>query len=163
MRSKNWLPTSWLGHKEAETPFATLRDQIESLFDDFSEGMSLPDHTFAMNSNVSETDDAITVTAELPGMTENDVTVSVSGNRLTIEGEKKTETASDEDKDDKTARAYHRIERYCGSFRRVMSLPFDVDPDSVAAEMKDGVLTLTLPKPAEARSEAHKIEVKHAA
>ncbi|SFI70341.1 Hsp20/alpha crystallin family protein [Celeribacter neptunius] len=163
MRSRNWLPTSWLGHKEAETPFAMLRDRIETLFDDFGEDMSLTDRAFAMNSDVSETDSAITVTAELPGMTEKDITVSVSGNRLTIEGEKNTETASEGDEGEAEKRAYHRIERYSGSFRRVMTLPFEVDPDSIKAEMKDGVLTVSLPKPAEAMTLSRKIEVKHAA
>lgn len=160
MRSRNWLPTSWLGHKEAETPFAMLRDQIDSLFDDIGQDMVLPDRAFAMNSDVSETDKDITVTAELPGMTDKDITVTVSGNRLTIEGEKKTETTSENDEGEDEKRAYHRIERYSGSFRRVMSLPFEVDPDSIVAEMKDGVLTVTLPKPEEAQTKTRKIEVK---
>ncbi|AJE47387.1 Hsp20/alpha crystallin family protein [Celeribacter indicus] len=165
MRTNHWLPSSWFGHKDADTSLMSLRDQIDRLFDDFGEGLTLRDRRFAMKSDISETETDLTVTAELPGMTEADVTVSVSGNRLTIEGEKKTETSSRDDKenaDDKDARAFHRIERYSGSFRRVMSLPFEVDPDAVSARMKDGVLTVTLPKPPEVQAEARKIVVERA-
>jgi HSP20 family protein len=107
--------------------------------------------TFRPTIDVSETDKEVKVAVELPGLDENDVEVSLAHNVLTISGEKKTEK-EDEGKN------YHRIERSYGSFKRCVSLPGEVESDKVEAAFKNGVLTVTLPKTAEAQ--ARKIEVK---
>lgn len=157
MSYHDWLPTSWLHHKNTDdTPFLSLRKQVDSLFEDFDRGFWAHGAEFALRSNVSETDKEICVTAELPGLTEGDVDVSVVGNRLTIKGEKKSE--SDERSDDE-GRQYHRIERMSGAFQRTVALPFDIEADDVAAEVKDGVLTVTVTKPPEVVENKKKIKV----
>jgi len=89
--------------------------------------------------DISENDEAITVSAELPGVDPNDIEITVSQRRLTIKGEKKFE--NEEQKDD-----YHRIERSYGNFQRVVTLTSDVDEEKISATCKGGVLTLILPK-----------------
>ncbi|MBR9653265.1 Hsp20/alpha crystallin family protein [Thalassovita aquimarina] len=159
MAHRSWLPSAWLGSKGEEHPFAALREQIDTIFDDFDKGILNREGGFAIRSNVSETDKDVCITAELPGITEKDVDVSITGNRITIKGEKKTE---EEEKGEEENRTFRRIERYSGSFERMMTLPFDIDPDTVAAEVKDGVLTVTIPKPPEEVTGTRKVEVKKA-
>ena len=97
------------------------------------------------------------ITAELPGVDQKDIDITVSGDQLLIKGEKKSEV---EEKKDEKGRAFHRVERSFGSFQRLMSLPYEFDPDKVQAFFKDGVLTLTVPKPTEAQKKTKKIEIK---
>jgi len=155
MASKSWLPTPW-GNREVE-PFRGFRTQIDSLFEDwFGRNMG---GMLAPRIDVSETDKEVTLTAELPGVDEKNIDVSLVGDQLTIKGEKKSEQ---EDKKDEDGRIFHRVERSYGAFQRTMTLPYPVDPEHVAAEFKDGVLKITLPKPADAakRAAPRKIEVK---
>jgi HSP20 family protein len=105
--------------------------------------------------DVAETDKAYELTAELPGMSESDVEVVASNGVLTIKGEKKEE--KEEKKKD-----YYISERRYGSFERRMQVPDEVDADKIAATFKKGVLTVTLPKKAEAQKPTKKIEVKGA-
>ena len=74
-------------------------------------------------------------------------TCRLSGNQLTIKGEKKTEQGEEGQKKGDEGRVLHRVERSFGAFQRSMTVPFDVEPDKVSADFKDGVLTVTLPKP----------------
>lgn len=158
MAYENWLPSSWLGGKDDDdAPFGSLRKQIDTLFEDFGNGVMKRADTFSVRSNVSETDDAVCITAELPGVELDDIDVSVSGNRITVKGEKKSEK---EEKGEKDGREFHRVERSSGAFHRSMTLPFDIDPASVKAETKDGVLTVTVPKPPEAVQKTKKIAIK---
>ncbi|HEX2859239.1 MAG TPA: Hsp20/alpha crystallin family protein [Alphaproteobacteria bacterium] len=108
---------------------------------------------FAPRLNVAETDDALELTAEMPGLTSDDVDVSLSGNLLTIKG--KREAKKEEKKKD-----YHLVESRYGSFYRAMQLPFNVDPAKINAACKDGVLTVTVPKPVEMANKTQKITVK---
>jgi len=158
MAYDKWLPTSWLGMKDdEENPFGSLRKQIDTLFEDFGNGAMTRAQEFSVRSNVSETDDAVCITAELPGVELDDIDVSVTGNRITVKGEKKSEK---EEKGEKDGRQFHRVERSSGAFHRSMTLPFDIDPDSVKAETKDGVLTVTVPKPPEAVQQTKKVAIK---
>jgi len=100
---------------------------------------------------VTETDDAIDVTVELPGISKDDVEVDLDNNVLTIRGEKK------EEKEEKEKERY-LYERYYGSFQRSFSLPAPVDENDVSAEFRNGVLNIRLKKQAEARG--RKIEIK---
>ena len=102
--------------------------------------------------DVAETDDGLTVTAELPGMDEEDIEVDLTSNVLTLKGEKKAE------KEEKKA-DYHFRERSYGSFSRSVAIPFDVDPDAVNASFSKGVLTIALPRPPEAKRKTKKIAV----
>lgn len=94
--------------------------------------------------DIAETETGFEVRAELPGVTENDVHVSVTDNLLTIKGEKRQENAED-------SKNYRRVERRYGSFERRFTLPPKVETDNIKAEFKDGVLTLSIPKPEEAK------------
>ncbi|HEY2446519.1 MAG TPA: Hsp20/alpha crystallin family protein [Rhizomicrobium sp.] len=105
-------------------------------------------------TDLTETDNEIEVTAELPGLERNDVDISVNDGVLVVRGEKKAET----EKKDKN---YHIAERTYGSFYRALQLPPGVDPSAIRATMSKGVLKITIPKPT--HSETKKIEVKEAA
>jgi len=132
MSYQDWLPTSWLHHKDTDgAPLVSLRKQVDSLFDDFDRGFWTRSTEFDVRSNISETDEDICITAELPGLTEEDVDVSLIGNRLTIKGEKKSET---EEKNGDDGRQYHRIERRSGAYQRSNELPVDNETDALAAE-----------------------------
>jgi len=110
---------------------------------------------FMPRVNVNENDKEITVTAELPGMKEDDVDVTLSKDSLTIKGEKKEET-EDKGKD------YYRMERRYGSFHRVIPISAEVDESKADAKFKKGVLSIRLPKTAETQTGRKKIEVKSA-
>ena len=134
---------------------------MDRLFDRFSKGFGIPafepffsrDADFAAPAvEFAEDDKAYTVTAELPGIEEKDVDVTVSGGALTIKGEKKKER---EEKDTN----YYRSERSYGSFQRAFSLPEDIDKDKIGANFAKGVLTVMLPTSAEEQM-SQKIEVK---
>ncbi len=141
-------------------PFMSLQREIDRLFDDFTRGFpSFP--TFGNGKSelmpsmdVTETDKAIEITAELPGLEEKDVQVNVADNLLTIRGEKKAEK---EEKD----KNYRLVERSYGSFERTFELPDGVNVDAIQAGIAKGVLKVTVPKPAPAQSK--KIDVKAAA
>jgi HSP20 family protein len=128
-----------------------LHREIDRLFSEFAQGVG-PNgaQNLIPNIEVSETDKAIEVTAEMPGLERKDVEISIDDDTLTIRGEKKIEENQDKN--------VHHSERTYGVFLRVLQLPPDIDPSSVQATMSNGVLKLTIPKPA--KSEPKKIEVK---
>lgn len=103
--------------------------------------------------DVVENNEAYVIKAELPGISKNDVKITLHENVLTIKGEKKQEK---EEKD----RNFHRVERSYGSFERSFTLPSGVKDDKIEAAYKDGILTITLPKAEEAKPK--EIEVKAA-
>ena len=105
--------------------------------------------------DISETDKAYEITAELPGMDEKNVEVKLANGLLTIKGEKQDE--KEEKKKD-----YHMRERSYGSFERSFQVPDGVDADKIEANFKKGVLTVILPKSAEAQKAEKKITVKSA-
>jgi HSP20 family protein len=121
-----------------------LRHEVDRLFDSF---MSLRRDPFDFfggaqwqpSLDVSETGDEITVHAEVPGVDPKDLEVTVTGNRLTIAGEKRGERQQ-------TSHAVHTSERRYGSFRRSIELASAVDPDAIHADCVQGVLTLKLKK-----------------
>lgn len=133
-----------------------LRSEIDSLFDRFFQdpmGMFDPLAGGGMRADLAESDEEVTVRAELPGVDPEDVEISVAGNTLTISGEKSQER---EDK----KRNYHYVERQFGSFRRSVPLPAYVDPDKVEATFRNGVLTVTVAKRPDAKP--RRIQVKGA-
>jgi HSP20 family protein len=154
MATKSWLGGS--RSRELE-PFRAFKDQLDTNFEDWF-GRSMGG-VLAPRIDVSETDKEVVVSAELPGVEEKDIEVTMSGDRLTIKGEKKSEH---EEQQDQNGRVVHRMERSYGSFQRTMTMPYAVDPGQVSADFKDGVLKVRLPKPEDAqrRTEAHKIQIK---
>jgi len=131
-----------------------LRRDLDSFFDLFLEDWPLAERESQWwpSVDVVETEDKITVKAEIPGVEPEDLDVSLVGDTLTIKGRKKHES---EEKDEK--RSFHRVERSYGSFVRSFRLPAEVKPDKVAAVYKDGILTMDLPKSEQAK--ARKIEI----
>ncbi len=89
--------------------------------------------------DVSETENDFEIRAELPGVSESDVNVSVTDNRLTVKGEKRQEAETD-------GKNYHRVERRYGSFQRCFTLPRNVETSNIKAGFSDGILTLSIPK-----------------
>jgi len=141
--------------------FGTLHREIDRLFEDFTRGVSIAGTPMTNNLlpsiDATETDKEIVITAELPGLERKDVDVTLEDSILIIRGEKKIEA---EQKDDKNQNV-HVAERAYGVFYRMLELPPGVDPSTVQATMSNGVLKVTIPKPA--HSETKKIEVKEAA
>jgi HSP20 family protein len=142
------------------SPLMDVRSEMNRLFDTFlREPLDSLSESVASwgrwtpTLDVSETDTAIVVRAEVPGVDPNDIDITVTGDRLTIAGEKKEAT---EKKDRDT---FHRESRY-GSFSRTLPLPAGIDPQQVVAEHANGVLTVTLQKTPTAT--AKKITVKTA-
>jgi HSP20 family protein len=109
----------------------------------------------APSMDVKETDKTIEIEAELPGVDEKDVQVSLENDVLTIKGEKRLE--KEESKKD-----YYLSERSYGSFMRAFAVPAGIDADKVTAKYEKGVLKVTLPKPTNGQAKAKKIEVKAA-
>ena len=113
--------------------------------------------------NVEEAADELLLTAELPGMREEDVTVNIENNILTIRGEKResyTAGGEAEGEEGDEEHNYHVSERRYGSFHRSFTLPRSVQPDAIAAEFDSGILTVRLPKAPEAKSRTIEIASK---
>jgi HSP20 family protein len=133
---------------------AQLRDDmdrfLQSPFGGFAEPGFFNEWAPAIDLHADK--DNVFVRAELPGMKKENIDVSLHENRLTISGERKSET--------KTEGETHRTERFYGRFSRTVTLPFPVQGEQVKASYKDGILTVTLPKAEEARPKQIEVNVK---
>lgn len=145
----------------ALTPFADLENlqrEMNRLFD-FSLSRPGYDDTSLLGGqwgpaiDIYDSKDNLVVKADLPGLSKDEIDVSIQENILTISGEKKRESKVKEED-------YFREERFYGSFHRAITLPTEVDRTKVQANFKDGVLELTLPKKEEAKPQQIKIDVK---
>ena len=120
-----------------------IREEIDKVFEDFfdwtRESKSLMQSDWTPSVDISETDDDIIVTAEMPGMDQKDIKLMIRDNTLTIKGEKKRE-------EEKKEKNYHRIERSYGCFERSFTLPVNVETDKITATYKNGILNITIPK-----------------
>lgn len=142
-------------------PFASFRREMDRLFDDFLAPVAGEGRSFAGGESptlwpqldVSETDQVYTVTADLPGLSEDDIELNLADNTLTISGEKRSERNEDEG-----GRRY--TERSFGRFQRTIPFPQEIDADQVKASCSNGVVTITLPKNAQARDKARRIEIQ---
>jgi HSP20 family protein len=143
-------------------PYRLLQQGLDSMLTDISRGIGQSDGNGAGDLlagprlNVEENDNEIRLTAELPGVSERDVQVTLDGDLLVIAGEKKQE----EERDQGNLRI---VERAFGRFRRSLRLPFTPDPDGVRARFRDGVLTVEVPKEAEQRKRTKQIPVSREA
>lgn len=164
------MPTTQIDVKKSETPRAnalepwqSFRTNMDRLFDRMS-GFGLPSFGRIFDTeranlvslpavDVSEDEKAYTIAAELPGLEEKDVEVTATSDTLVLKGEKKQEK-EEKNKD------YYLSERSYGAFQRSFALPDGVDQSKITASFAKGVLTVTLPKTAEAREQRRKIEVK---
>jgi HSP20 family protein len=134
--------TGWPG-QDWESPFDELermRRQMDLLSDRLSKGpYREPFAGVFPLMNVTEDDEGYYIRAELPGINSDDLDISVTGDSLSIAGERKIPV-------DNQSAKYHRRERESGKFSRIISLPGQIDTEKVKAACADGVLTITLPK-----------------
>ena len=149
-------------------PFGSLRREIDRLFDDFDRGFLGFPFRRSLNEweprwlgemvpavDIAEKDKAYEITAELPGLDQNNIELKLSNGTLTIKGEKKQET------EEKKKNSYVSERRY-GAFERSFQIPQDVDETKIEASFSKGLLTVTLPKSAEAQKSVKTIAVKAA-
>jgi len=149
-------PTTWNRDRD---PFSLLHDEMNRLFDTASREFGHDLLPFDGSGgwpkiDVTDGETQVRVDAELPGLTEKDVDVTLKDGVLTLSGERKAET------EDETRRV---SERFVGRFMRQIPIGYEIDEDNVEARFANGELTVTLPKTAQARSDAKKIEIKPAA
>lgn len=142
----------------AVDPFRDLSDvqsEMNRLFDSFfgrSTQAGVPERVWAPAVDMYETKEALVLTAELPGIREKDVHLSITGDMLTLRGERHWDQEVKQEN-------YYRGERWFGKFERALPLPIPVQSDKVKASYRDGVLTVTLPKAEEIKSKEIKIDV----
>lgn len=147
-----------LARTSPDNVFSALQREMNALFDEFFNtwaNVPMPSTRFAFSPSITVQESAkeYRVTAELPGLTEKDIKVELTANALTISGEKK------EEREEKHGTTVYS-ERSYGSFYRSIPLPEAVDRNKVKAQFKNGVLTVTLPKSAQAKAAHKQIPVK---
>lgn len=161
MRIRNLLPSvQRAAANDADHPFYSLQRQMNSLFDDFFTGFDATPRSlasgvgaFSPSIDVKESDKDFVIRAELPGVEEKDIEVTVTNDAVAIKGEKK------EEKEDK-GKNYYYMERSYGSFNRVIPLGTETDADKAHASFKNGVLNITIPKSAQAKAKGTKVPIK---
>lgn len=149
-------------------PFFRLQQEIDRLFDSAFAGFGLPstrrllDGTWAdeqwLRPSVDVAGDAnkYEIKLDLPGLTENDISVEVRGDTLVVKGEKQESVEDNKDK------KFYRVERRYGSFQRTLSLPDDAAVDDISATLKNGVLTLEIPRrEVKDQADAKRIPIRH--
>jgi len=155
-----WKPTndlaSWTPLSDFSTDLFSMQNEINRIFDRFFTHGIVEDNDLRAgdwypNVEVTESDDSYTLKAELPGVSKNDVKITLKDNSVTIRGEKKKEQR------EKTKDTF-RSERHFGIFQRTFSLPSSVREDKIEANFENGVLTVEIPKAEEAKPK--EIEVK---
>jgi HSP20 family protein len=143
-------------------PFGSFHKEVNRLFDSFFDDFNFAPSSFFKADglsnfkpkvNISEDKKSIEVTAELPGMDEKDIKVTLTDQVLTIEGEKKKE-------DKESSKEYYRIERSFGGFKRSIRIPEDIKAEAIKANFKNGVLNVSLPKSEKAQENIRQIEVQ---
>lgn len=156
--AKQFLPDLF-GRSTGGDMFSSLQREIDRVFSDFNRGTpamaEFRKGMMGLKVNVAETDKAVEVTAEIPGVDASDIDVQLKDGILTIKGEKK------EEKDDKQ-KDYHVVERSYGMFERSFTVSADIDAAKVEASFDKGVLKVMLPKLPAAQTKVQKIEVKPA-
>lgn len=132
-------------------PYRVMRDLLR--WDPFREVNWMPGDTalaFVPTFEVKETKGSYLFKADLPGIKEEDLEINLLGNRLTISGKREQERKEDTD-------SYHLMERSYGAFSRTFNLPEEVEADHIHAELKDGVLNLSIPKQPESKPQKVKL------
>lgn len=142
-------------------PFLSVRRDVDRIFDDFFNGfgraLGSPSGSWMTPTpsiDLTENEKEIVVTAEMPGLEEKDFEATVSGDVLTLKGEKKAEHER------RNGDAYYVERHRFGSFSRSVRLPFEVKDEKVDARYEKGVLTIRVPKPADMQRRARRIDVR---
>ena len=136
--------------------FGDMQAEVNRLFDDFlgrpAQQPGSMERVWAPAVDMYETKDSLVVVAELPGLHEKDIHLSITGDVLSVRGERQWNQEVKQE-------SYYRGERWYGKFERSLPLPMPVQADKVTAKYRDGVLTITLPKVEEIRPKEIKIDV----
>jgi HSP20 family protein len=135
----DWPSFGFAEFGRPSAPHVQLRQELDRLFGDFERTVAAPSSTVAFDDDGA----AFVLRADVPGLTEKDFEISVAGNTVTLRGERKVEVPE--------GYSVHRRERSAVRFAKSFELPTRVDADKVTATLKHGVLTLTLPKAADAQ------------
>jgi HSP20 family protein len=146
----------WSPFRDSFRDMVGLQDEVNRLYDTFSkvnDTQSLVEGSWAPSVDIHENKDEIVIDAELPGMNQKDISVTVTDNVLTIKGEKRQEKEVKEEN-------YYRVERSYGAFSRSFTLPVGVKAEQIKATYKDGVLKISLPKAEETKPKQISIDVK---
>ena len=155
-RSEN--PRQPVSNAEQEDAHHSLKRDINALVDKFVEkigNLDLPWQDNEAKSDVVQAGDAVEISIELPGMDLADIDLSISGDMLVVKGEKKVERQEEK-------QGYFLSERAYGQIYRAIPLPPSLDTDAAKADLKNGVLTISIPQSDEARSSMKKISVNKA-
>jgi HSP20 family protein len=136
----DWPSFGFADFGRSRTPHTQLRHELDRLFGDFERGVAQPSSAFTFEDDGN----TFVLRADVPGLTENDFQISVAGSTVTLRGERKVEVPE--------GHSVHRRERHEVRFAKSLELPARVDAEKVTATLKHGVLTLTLPKAAEAQA-----------
>ncbi|MFO1186937.1 MAG: Hsp20/alpha crystallin family protein [Alphaproteobacteria bacterium] len=142
-------------------PFERLQDEMDRIFSPYLRSFHWPrlgftptdDGVLLATLDVSETPETVQIVADVPGIKEKDLDITLNDHFLTLKGRRESES-------EEKRKNYHRVERSYGEFQRRVALPCEVDADHVDAKLKDGVLTITLPKSVKAMEQVKKITVK---
>lgn len=162
MKVRNLLPDVARKTKtDIDHPFYSLQREMNSLFDNFFRGFEVAPHRFAAGGmevfspsvDVKENEKEFIIKAELPGVEEKDIDVTVTNDSVTIKGEKKEEK---EDKD----KNYYYMERSYGSFCRVIPLDAEIESGKAEARFKNGILDIKIPKDQSAKAKGTKVSIK---
>ncbi len=153
-------PDQPIGWFRGSDPFSQLKEEMDELFNSYLPGFPTigrtnGGQTFAMPTrlDVSETDDAVELVLDVPGIDRKDIDISLTDSGVKITGKR-------EEKKEEKGKNFHRMERAYGAFERQVPLPCEVDAEKVSASLKKGVLSITLPKSETARQTAKKITIK---
>jgi len=149
MTLRSYMPVSRYLSGHSEDPFVSIQRVLQGTFGDALRGSA----SIPVRLDVREDEKAFHVSADLPGLSEKEVEVTFDDGVLSIRGQKKVERDEKQDK-------WHIVERTSGSFARQIALAITVDTAAIEAKFDKGVLTITLPKLADEKASARKIEIK---
>jgi HSP20 family protein len=151
----------WESRGKELSPFRSLREEVDRVFDDFFRGWPSPwragwptaEQEFVPTVSLKETEKEFVLTAEVPGISKEGLDVAITEDSVTIKGERKEEKETREE-------SYHYKESTYGTFERVIPLPSAILADKAKAKLKDGVLSLTLPKSEVSKIKEIKVKVE---
>ncbi|MGQ9707201.1 MAG: Hsp20/alpha crystallin family protein [bacterium] len=133
-----------------------MQEEMNKLFDNFFNRSALPTtegRLFSPPIDLVETDEDYRIKVDLPGISKDDMSISAVGNSIVVKGEKRQEKKEEKEN-------YHYMERFYGSFKRVIDLPSDIEADKISAEFTNGVLEIIVPKTEKVKPKEIEIKVR---
>jgi HSP20 family protein len=160
MAMRVWRPFGFAERWEPLRNLSDIQGEMNRLFETFAGrpavGTMTSGRTWIPPVDMSETADDLVLTVEVPGISDKDVAVSITGDLLSVKGERRWEQGERENKDNTVL----HVERVYGQFERMIQLPFPVQGDKVKATYRDGVLEVKLPKAEEVKPRTIKVDIQ---